>query len=77
MEQNVSFVQHSDPLRAGAHQQFERAMGMAATLKKSKCTQEHVHRGGRKADGQEVRGTELTVVPSGPEPEAHHAGVDP
>ena len=75
MEQNVTFVQHSEELRNGAHQLVERAIAMAATLKGSNCTQDRVYRGGRKADGIEVRNpetkaTDVAVV----EPEKH-AGV--
>ena len=77
MEQNVSFVQHSEELRAGAHQLVERAMVMAATLKESNCTQARVHRGGRKADGLEVRGTDVAAARDAPAPELHHAGVKP
>jgi multimeric flavodoxin WrbA len=77
MDQNVNFVQHSEQLRAGAHQLVERAMVMAATLKKSTCTQERVHRGGRKADGLEVYETGLTAARGGPEPAPHHTGVKP
>ncbi|HEV7432992.1 MAG TPA: NAD(P)H-dependent oxidoreductase, partial [Steroidobacteraceae bacterium] len=77
MEQNVSFVQHSDALRAGAHQLVERAMLMATTLKKSNPTQERVHRGGRKADGLEALGANLATNRGDPEAESHHAGVEP
>jgi len=77
MEQNVSFVQDSEELRAGAHQLVERAMAMAATLKESNVTQTRVQRGGRKADGLEVRGTALAAARGGPVPESHQAGVKP
>ena len=77
MEQNVNFVQQSEELRAGAHQLVQRAMGMATTLRNSNCTQERVHRGGRKADGLEARGPELAAARAGAEPEQHKAGVLP
>jgi multimeric flavodoxin WrbA len=77
MERNVSFVQHSEELRAGAHQLVERAMVMAATLRDSKCTQARVHRGGRKADGLESYATDLGAMHESAEPEHHHPGVKP
>jgi nitrite reductase/ring-hydroxylating ferredoxin subunit/multimeric flavodoxin WrbA len=77
MEQNVSFVQHSEELRAGAQQLMERAIAMAATVKKDNCTQPRVHRGGRKADGLEVRGADSAMIHTDPEPAIHQTGVVP
>jgi nitrite reductase/ring-hydroxylating ferredoxin subunit/multimeric flavodoxin WrbA len=77
MEQNVSFVQHSEELRAGAHQLVERAMVMAATLKNFNGTQPRVQRGGRKADGLEMRSTDRAAPKGEFAPEPHNAGVEP
>ncbi len=74
MEQNVKFVQQSEPLRVGAHELVERAMAMATTLKVSNRAPAHVHRGGRKADGLEDRGTDLSSVRSGLEATTQNAG---
>jgi multimeric flavodoxin WrbA len=77
MENNVSFVQQSEPLRTGARQLVERAMTMAAALRDTQCTQDRVHRGGRKADGLEARGVDRAVASSGGAPEPHNAGAEP
>ncbi len=77
MEQNVSFVQHSDELRAGAQQLVERTMAMAATLKNFNGTPARVQRGGRKANGLEVRAADRDAADGGFAPEPHNAGVEP
>ena len=77
MERNVDFVRHSEPLRTGAYQLVERAMVMATTLRESECTQARVHRGGRKADGLEVAGTDHSMAHRGPETEPINAGAQP
>jgi hypothetical protein len=50
---------------------------MAGTLKNSDGTQARVHRGGRKADGLEVRATKRAAAQSGFDPEIQHKGVEP
>ena len=78
MEQNVAFVQHSEELRSGARQLVERAVEMAATLRKSSCTQERVQRGGRKADGIGARGPAAApAVAAAVTPAQSQPGVDP
>lgn len=74
MEQNVRFVQQSEPLRVGARDLVERAMAMAGTVKESKGTQGRVHRGGRKADGLEVLGIDPAPVHGALETATQQAG---
>ncbi len=73
MEQNVEFVKQSAELREGAQQLVARALDMAAAVKSADPTGEHVHRGGRKADGLE-RGTALAAALS---PEQNESEVQP
>jgi nitrite reductase/ring-hydroxylating ferredoxin subunit/multimeric flavodoxin WrbA len=77
MEQNISFVQHSEELRAGAQQLVERTMVMAATLKNFSGTPARIQRGGRKADGLETRAAERDAARDGFAPEPQNAGVEP
>ncbi len=76
MEENVKFVQQSEPLRVGAHELVERAMAMATTLKESNATPGRVHRGGRKADGLEERGANLATERGALEAAIQNAGED-
>jgi multimeric flavodoxin WrbA/nitrite reductase/ring-hydroxylating ferredoxin subunit len=62
MEHNVRFVQESQELRTGAHHLVERAMAMATTLRESSGTVARVHRGGRKADGLDLKDPEATAT---------------
>lgn len=75
MEQNVSFVHHSEELRAGAQQLVERAIAMATTVRKGRCTQPRVERGGRKADGLGRGGTDSAATQREPQPQEFQTGA--